>query len=168
LVDRAASDSTYLRLINVSEDPHGMCPRSFPTFWSMIDRAKVRYLRSEPIYTCPLHDSAKLHRDTLDKLNQELAKAEEQQNPTEAQALAMILLRTKVRDRQKQVNKCDVHEQHYKVARAYVKDIENNLTENEVLVFRDFVNQYNELGTFLRNVCAQFCILFCVCRHQNI
>ena len=92
LVDRAASDSTYLRLVNVTEDPHAMCPRSFATFWAMLSRAKVRFLRSEPIHNCPLHDNAPHYRDTLMRLKQELAKAEEPQNPTEAQSVKITKL----------------------------------------------------------------------------
>jgi hypothetical protein len=47
--DRVSVGSQSLNKIGTVDDPHGLTARSFNTFWDILKRAKVRYLRSEPI-----------------------------------------------------------------------------------------------------------------------
>ena len=62
-------------------------------------------------------------------------------------AAEVARLRLVVAQYQKLVERDQVHQKHYEMARKYVKTRETNLKPNEVLLFRDFVSQYNEKGT---------------------
>ena len=53
-------------------------------------------------------------------------------------------LKQQIEDLRKLVETARVHQEHYEIARKHVKRIELNLVRGEVLIYRDFVNQYNE------------------------
>ena len=57
-VDRARYASPNLHKIPAKEDPDQIEARCYITFWEILKRAKVKHLRSEPIYNCPIHDNA--------------------------------------------------------------------------------------------------------------
>ena len=154
-VDRALFNAATLQKLPVTEDPDGIEARSTNTFWSILSRAKVRFRRSEPIYNCKIHLEADKHirdlakaQDELAKIRAELTVAESAVPVNASEVLklsnAVLPLRQKVADEQKHVEIARVHQVHYETARKYVKTIEMNLSPGEVLIFRDFVNQYNE------------------------
>ena len=59
-------------------------------------------------------------------------------------ASRILPLKHKLADLEKKVETARVHQKHYEIARKHVKPIEDNLAPGQVLIFRDFVNQYNE------------------------
>jgi len=57
-----------------------------------------------------------------------------------------------LRKEQSKQSKYELHLGQLKTARAKVFDVQNNLKPGECLVFRDFVNQHNELGKKVNNL----------------
>ena len=158
-VDRARYMGLTLNKIPVKDDPDNIEARCFTTFWDIMKRAKVKFLRSEPLYNCPIHDNAAKNRRDHVKAEDELAQVEKdildaKATAAEVSRLSSLVLplRQKVADLKKRVATADLHQIHYESARKYVKTIESNLKEGEVLLFRDFVNQYNENKKKINNL----------------
>ena len=158
-VDRARCSDATLQRIRAKDDPDDITARCSKTFWDIIERAKVKFLRSEPIYNCPIHDNAAKNRRDHAAAEDELAKVEK--DLVEAKATGVdvarlsnrvLPLKHKIRDLRKAVKTADDHQIHYETARKYVKTIESNLKKGEVLLYRDFVNQYNENGKKIYNL----------------
>ena len=154
-VERAKFVRTPLQKIRTSDDPDKIEARSYNIFWEILSRAKIRFLRSEPIYNCPIHANADLNRrqlaavqDKLELTQTKLAKARAARPrvPLKVSQLAsrILPLKHKLADLEKKVETARVHQKHYEIARKHVKTIEDNLAPGQVLIFRDFVNQYNE------------------------
>jgi hypothetical protein len=160
--DRVVEGAQFLTKIGTTDDPHGLTARSFNNFWDILKRAKVRYLRSEPIYNCPIHLEADRNVRKLAEAQDDLSTAEadldsfgpfeEDENQKLDLAAKVARLKLTVAQYHKLVERDQVHQKHYEMARKYVKNRETNLKPNEVLVFRDFVNQYNEKGTKVSNL----------------
>ena len=62
------------------------------------------------------------------------------------------LLRQKISKLEKAVEHARIHFVHYETALKYVKGIEYNLQTGQVLIYRDFVNQYSETGKKINNL----------------
>jgi hypothetical protein len=82
--------------------------------------------------------------ETVTKLKE--ARAARPPDPLEVSRLSSLVLPLKQQraDLDKAVETARIHQKHYERARKHVKTIEDNLRPGEVLVYRDFVNQYNE------------------------
>ena len=154
-VDRATYARLPLQKVRATDDPEGFEARSFNTFWGIIKRAKVRFLRSEPIYNCPIHTNAAANlrkltavqiKFELTETQLEAARAVVPRDAKELSRLSSLVLPLKQKraELEKKVETAQVHQRHYETARKHVKTIEENLKPGEVLIFRDFVNQYNE------------------------
>lgn len=161
--DRALFKLGQLPKIPVSDDPDGIEARSTNTFWDILKRANVKYKRSEPLYNCPIHTNAGKNQRKLVKAEDELEKIEaaltvaEAADPVDATEVArlrkaVLPFRQKIAGLRKSVDTARRHQEHYATARKYVKTIEMNLIPGEVLIFRDFVNQYSELGKKVNNL----------------
>ena len=69
-----------------------------------------------------------------------------------AGARGRFLLRQKISKLEKAVEHARIHFIHYETALKYVKGIEYNLQTGQVLIYRDFVNQYSETGKKINNL----------------
>jgi hypothetical protein len=176
-----------LATINVGDDPDGIKARSFQTFWTVLKRGSVKWLRSEPIHSCPIHEQGpkyikKLERlqGELNQLNDDLVahRLEIDHRREQARAAAgvgesedhadegdegaivgddteagrvlrshILATRGDLRTVTIQVDKYRTHLKEFQLARRYAKYLELHLTALEIMIYRDFVNQYNEEGT---------------------
>ena len=154
--DRIMTEASHLQKISVALDPDNIKARSSTTFWAILHRAQVRFRRSDPIWNCPIHAKAGRNRrqlaaaaqDKLALLDSDLqaARASVPADKREVKRLADLVLplKQKIVELDKLVENARVHQIHYETARKYVKTIEENLMPGQVLIYRDFVNQYNE------------------------
>ena len=162
-VERAKRVRVHMPVIKTTDDPDQIEARSFTTFWDIIQRAGVRFLRSEPIYNCPIHATAAQNRRQLAAVQDELTRTQAKLAAARAArprvdlkvsrlASKILPLKQKQADLEKKVETATVHQRHYETARKHVKAIEDNLEPGQVLIFRDFVNQYNEDGKKINNL----------------
>lgn len=155
----AGEMTAHLQHPRTGADPDGISPRCYKTFWDILKRSGTRWLRSEPLYQCPIHEKGPARVRQLAKLQDLLEKAERELERHEAdQARAGddaegARLRRRVLELREGKHKLafhvrifEEHKIHYREARRFVKAVEDGLTENQILIFRDFVNQYNENG----------------------
>jgi hypothetical protein len=153
--ERAKYVKAPLNHVRTTDDPDQMEARSFSTFWAILKRANVRHLRSEPIFNCPIHLEAPANRRKLAAVQDELAeiqadlraaRAARPPDALEVSRLSSLVtpLRQRMAELDKLVDTAQRHQRNYETARKHVKAIEDNLKPGEVLIFRDFVNQYNE------------------------
>ena len=105
----------------------------------------MRYTHSLKPHSCDLHDKGPVWELQLQKVEQELAQAN-QENRSE--------LRAQQRKLQTDINRYQRHLKQYEVCRADVKRDEEKLCygDRKCVVYRDFVNSYNEKGQKVINL----------------
>ena len=175
--ERAAGKNEPPKSIPVKADPDGIKARSEQTFWRIIKRCGVRYVTASPTHNCDIHKNAEVNKRQLQTEQDELKEMEAELEDTRAKLggvldedvrakatenvnrLEPLILpkRQAITKLQKDVDHA-VHFKHYGMALKFVKGIEYNLQPNQVLIYRDFVNQYNEKGTKVNN------LIFVVCK----
>ena len=98
--------------------------------------------------------------DAREKMRRDLDEASISKAKEDVVRLEILILpkRQAITKLQKDVDHAVIHFKHYAMALKYVKGIEYNLKENQVLLYRDFVNQYNEKGKKVNN------LIFVVCK----
>ncbi len=176
--ERAAGKNEPPKSIAVKADPDGIKARSEQTFWRIIKRCGVRYVTASPTHNCDIHKNAEVNKRQLQTEQDELKEMEAELEDTRAKLggvldedvrakatenvnrLEPLILpkRQAITKLQKDVDHATVHFKHYGMALKFVKGIEYNLQPNQVLIYRDFVNQYNEKGTKVNN------LIFVVCK----
>ena len=177
--DRAAAgQKAPHHCVPVKADPDGIKARSERTFWRIMKRCGVRYVGATPNHNCDIHKNAEVNKrqlakeedelkkmeadleDAREKMRRELDEASISKAKEDVVRLEILILpkRQAITKLQKDVDHAVIHFKHYAMALKYVKGIEYNLKENQVLLYRDFVNQYNEKGKKVNN------LIFVVCK----
>jgi len=117
------------------------------TFWKAMQRAGVTYTTHLKPHNCKLHESGPIWELQLQSVQQELAAPEK--NATRAEEL-----RKQLRGLQKDIARYKQHLEQYEVCRRKVSEVERALQFNDgaCVLFRDFVNLYNEQGGHVKNL----------------
>ena len=145
----------------MQDDPDNIKARNSDTFWRMLKRCGVRFLRAKPDHQCKIHKDAPANKRQLATAQDDLVNMREALNAARADADAknverveakIPLLRQKISKLEKAVEHARIHFIHYETALKYVKGIEYNLQTGQVLIYRDFVNQYSETGKKINNL----------------
>lgn len=160
-------------------------PVTSVTFWIIMKQQKKRYTYCVKDKNCPIHDKGEAWNVQLQTITRGLASAMSRLEECEKQrssapegskdlldlhtslSAACDELLSKKRHAQTQCDKYERHLRQYETARPYVKSIQEGLKPGEMLMYRDFVNQYTHNGQ-LKNL-----VLVCmwretVCNELNI
>jgi hypothetical protein len=112
-------------------------------------------------HNCDLHKNADANirllataQDDLSKLEKKLKAAQAKKCKEKVAHLVSLITpkRVEILKLEKDVERARIHFIHYKTALKYVKGIEYNLRPNQVLLYRDFVNQYSYKGKKVNNL----------------
>ena len=150
-----------LNVIPTQEDPDNIRARSMLTFWRILKRSKVRFVQARVEHNCDIHKNADANKRELATAQDELAQMEKELKAARAgkckgdvARLTPLIApkRLEILKLEKDVEHARIHFIHYKTALKYVKGIEYNLRPNQVLLYRDFVNQYSYKGKKINNL----------------
>ena len=123
-----------------------VCPVSNKTFWRYMrelkQQGKIKWTTNYKPYGCRIHENGPEYVEEL----------EHEKKLTSEGVPVTSDRKKKLKFLQKKVDKYEIHLQQYEQCRPYVEKIISNLGENECLIFRDFVNQYNERGSKINNL----------------
>ena len=127
-----------------------LIPVTAKTFWRYMNKLRVqkrlRWTENYKPYPCKIHDKGPMYelqlKDVERQIEERLHKQLDSSKALEAQ-LAQL---------HKKVRKYHVHLEQFATCRPMVEKLMADLKENECLLFRDFVNQHNILGSKINNL----------------
>ena len=136
----------HVTLASFDVDAHVISAPDRATFWKNLHAAGVRYTHSLKPHSCDLHNNGPVWELQLQAVNRELA-----QNPTGSR---LTDLQKQQRKLQRDIARYKTHVQQYETCRAEVQRDEEMLRfgDRKCIVYRDFVNMYNEKGEKVINL----------------
>jgi hypothetical protein len=158
---RVLDEDKGLKVFPSREDPDNIRARNERTFWRLLKRNQIRFVQARVEHNCDIHKNADANirllaetQDELALLEKELKAAKHNKRRSEIARLTPLITpkRVEILKLEKQVEHARIHFLHYKTALKYVKGIEYNLRPNQVLLYRDFVNQYSYKGKKVNNL----------------
>jgi hypothetical protein len=141
-------------------------PVTMKTFWRLLKHHKMRWSVKIHPHECPIHDKGPVWVKQQDDINGRLAKLEQKlaivekyvdipANADEATRIRLLyskLLGDK-RWKDEQVNSYIRHKEQFKTARAVYSELERTIEPLiDVIIIRDFVNQYMWDGAKMSNL----------------
>ena len=136
-------------------------PRSYNTFWDVIEKSKVLFKRVKTPYGCEIHEKAPGIRRRKVEVEDLLASENAPAEYTDQRA-ALLAELSKL---EKQVAGFDIHERQFENQRRFLTDREKDLLNypwtasgpNKMIATEDFADFYNAEGKKILNLVITLC-----------